>query len=513
MPRKTLFALTILAALSFARSLAAQGNSGWHISPVQINIKVHELRPLQLLDENAVELHSEKWYVDNPELADIQNTEDGKIALWPKAEGVVRVMAVVGGVTETREVKIWPAEANLFGETSWSVQPLGRALESLPAVPTADGADMFALEQDSKGSYVRALTHNGMQVWLWTLPEATQKVAFVCSDNLGGIIVSAAHGDSYTLYVVGNDGKLRWRHSFAGIRKGHALNYEGLLHVVNQSLDGTVATVSAWDEAKGVEKFSLRIPASYESEKNIQRSGDKLLCVPGRTVANALRTLTSGIFVNTDGDAYTAFTQDEWSVGIDKCAAGSVVDPHQVNFSRHDKLVLWRLHADGTYQNTLIDSNKVDRTPFSAPVQVASPTGDIIPDGFGGVLLSVRWTHTDIPQKISGLPDEFVYRITESGDVAYKFPLPKYSGPLHDEMVLGEQELGFATRGGILVAFNVRDGSEQWRWDSGVPEITISMATSGGGCAVNTPEGVVLVENGVKKRVLVPSFSNNAGAR
>jgi hypothetical protein len=59
----------------------------------------------------------------------------------------------------------------------------------------------------------------------------------------------------------------------------------------------------------------------------------------------------------------------------------------------------------------------------------------------------------------------------------------------------------------MLIAFNVEDGNEVWRWDSGVPEIKINMATAGGGCAVDTPEGLVLVEKGIKKRVVAPSGS------
>lgn len=92
--------------------------------------------------------------------------------------------------------------------------------------------------------------------------------------------------------------------------------------------------------------------------------------------------------------------------------------------------------------------------------------------------------------------------------LAYKLQLPRYAGHLHDEMVLGEQELGFATRGDMLIAFNARDGSEVWRWDSGIPEVKVNMATAGGGILVDTPEGLVLVEEGVRKQVMAPAGSD-----
>jgi outer membrane protein assembly factor BamB len=134
------------------------------------------------------------------------------------------------------------------------------------------------------------------------------------------------------------------------------------------------------------------------------------------------------------------------------------------------------------------------KLPQGTPIPVASPTGAIIPDGFGGVLLSVRWVHSEVLHNVPVRADQFVYRITQDGEIAFKFPLPKYAGPLHDGMVLGEQDLGFATRGGLLIAFDVKDGSEAWRWDSGASEIEIFVATAGGGCAVRTPRGVVQVE-------------------
>jgi hypothetical protein len=342
---------------------------------------------------------------------------------------------------------------------------------------------------------------------LWTLPETVPDVSFLCSEDAGGVIVSASRGDSYNLYVVGKDGKLRWHHIFAGVRKGHALDSHGLLHLLNESTDGTTASLAVWDEVAGAEKFTLKIPPSHERELNVQRSGDNLVCALGREELHDLRTTTSRLFVNTDGDAYAAFAQNEWKIEADKCTNGALLDPREVHFSRDDKLVLWRIHPDGTYRSTIVDGQKADSAAFSLPVLVMSPTGSIIPDGMGGVLLSVRWTHTDIPQKARGPADEFVYRITEDSEMAYKFPLPKYSGPLHDEMVLGENDAGFVTRGSILVAFDLKDGREKWQWDSGGAEIKIHMATSGGGCVVDTPEGLLLIENGMKMRRVGPAGS------
>jgi hypothetical protein len=69
-------------------------------------------------------------------------------------------------------------------------------------------------------------------------------------------------------------------------------------------------------------------------------------------------------------------------------------------------------------------------------------------------------------------------------------------------MVLGEIDLGFATRGGILIAFNVRSGKEIWRWDSGTIDISVFAALANGACVVQTATGLVEVTTLSVKRDL-----------
>jgi hypothetical protein len=508
-PRNSSVLLLFLLALAASLALTAQENSGWHISPLLINVRLGEVQPLQLLDAQGKEARSSSWSVDSPELAEIKE-ESGHAVLYPKAPGVVHVVALLEGRALTQEITIWKLEPGMWiTGVHWAVPSTGRELAVLQAAPTVDGPDLFTLDRNEKGIYVRALTNRGLQMWMWPLPESADDVELVCGDNMGGAIVTATRSDSYTLYVVGKDGKLGWRHRFEGMRKGYALNASNLIHLLNQSVDGTSTTISAWDGTSGTEKFNLKFPVSYEDEVNVEGSGDKILCSSGRSVSRALHADTSGLFINTDGNAYAAFTQKHWIVGTDKCAAGSVVDPQKVYFSHDDQLVLWQIQSDGSHRDIIVEASKQSRLAFATPVSVISPTGDIIPDGLGGVLLSIRSSPRAVTrQKAEGLSNEFVYRVAGDGELAFKFPLPRYAGHLHDEMVLGEQDLGFATRGSLLIAFNVHDGNEVWRWDSKIPEVKINMATGGGGCLVDTPEGLVLVEEGVAKQVIAPPGSD-----
>jgi outer membrane protein assembly factor BamB len=478
--------------------VSGQDDRGWSISPTKINIQLGEDRPLQLLDANAKELHGAIWSIDKPNLAEIREENSG-IVVHPKAVGTVRVSAALSGEMRFQDVTIWsPVRPLPEGLTRWSMESIGRDIGDLPAVPTGDGPSTFSLEQNPTGTYLRASSSAGIQVWTWRMPENVHDVDLVCGDWLGGALISANRADSYTLYAVGKNGKLRWRRTLAGTRKGHAYSLDHLVHVLSQSPDGTVSSVTGIDEVTGAQRFQLMLPTSHIRQVNVRKDGMRAVCVSA-PLTGPLRTLASRLFVNIDGFAYVAFTQNEWTLSTAECISGAIVDRKLVNFEHHDKVVLWQIHPDGTYRSTVVEEVKNTRS-LGEPVSAISPTGGLIPDGLGGELLSIRWTHNWILEDVTETPDQFVYRIDEEGQVVYKFPLPPHDNSLHDDMVLGESDLGFATRGGTLVAFDVRTGKERWAWDSTLREISVFAALANGGCIVKTPTGLVQVEEGGKTK-------------
>ena len=479
----------------FGLATAAQEDSRWRISPNRINIQVGEDCRLQLLDDSVHELFGAMWSVDDPEKADIRD-EDGRAVLHAKTPGTLKVSASFGSKMRFREIKIWPADQPIPpGTTSWGTDPVGRQIGDLPAAPRPDGPQAYSLEQTTSGrTYLRALGDDGIQVWAWLMPEGTHDVELVGSDWLGGALISANRATSYTLYALGKDGKLRWQYRFSGLRKGHAYTLQHVLYVLSQSSDGMLTNVTAVDELTGARNFELAIPESVETPINVNKIGTQFVCASNSS-SSVVPTVASRLFVNTDGFAYLAFTRSDSVLSTAKCTAGSAIASDAVNLSRDDRIVLWQIHPDGTYRNTVVEESKTYR-PVSEFVTVPSPTGSIMPDGLGGILLSIRWSPDRMTALQQSSPDELVYRIDESGNVVYRFSLSKYGGPLHDEMVLGEHEVGFATRGGVLIAFNVRDGKEIWHWDSNASGIKVFAALANGHCLVQTPNALVEVEDG-----------------
>jgi outer membrane protein assembly factor BamB len=492
--------LLVVGLAAVASGSPGQADAGWRISPEKLNIQAVNSRTLQILDDRAQELRGALWSVDRADLAEIRE-DNGRAVLEPKSPGTVVVTASLHGETRTREIRIWPADSLMpEGTTTWGMHPIGREIGDLPAVPAPGGqVATFALEQTADGStYLRGTTDDGIQEWAWLLPEKTRNVELVCGDWLGGALVSASRGDSFTLYVVSGDGQTRWQHAFRGTRTAHAYNVEHLLHVVWQSADGASAAVTGLDGQTGEQRFELAIPASQGQLNGLRPAGAAQVCAAG-SVRLPARAATSRVFVNIDGLAYVAFAHGDWSTSAGKCTPGAPVERRDVRVAGEQRLSLWQIHPDGTKRETVIEEIRTEG-PMAKPIELTAPTNAIIPDGLGGVLVSVRRTGL---QENEGRPQEFVYRVDGDGKLVYRMALPAYDGALKDEMVLGENNRGFATRGALLIAFDVREGKELWRWDAHVRGIEVFAALADGGCAVQTPEALVKVDDATHAAVLV----------
>jgi outer membrane protein assembly factor BamB len=492
MSRYVRFVILVVSFLACSTLQFAQEDFGWRISPENINVQVGEERSLQVLDDAAQELRGAVWTVDNPDRAEVQE-EAGRVVIHAKSEGTVLVSAALGGETRFREIKIWPADKPIpQGTTKWGTHPIGRDLGDIPSVPTAAGAHIFSLEQTTdNNSYLRAVTNSGFQDWIWLMPEKTHEVELVCGDWLGGALISANRSDSFTLYAVGSDGKLRWQHTESGTRKAIAISTDHVVYLVSQSKDQNSAKLTGIDEAGGAMKFDLPLPGSREVLANVRNDGSRFACTSTST-SKPSQIKVSRVIVNMDGLAYLAFSQNTRTTGVEKCMPGAAVDAGQVYLTQDQKLMLWQIHPDGRVRSTVVEESKGSH-PLSAPVDTFWPTTAIVTDNNNGMLIPVQVAHGVGSDKANEAAEELIYRVDPNGEVLYKFAMPKYAGALHDEMVIGEHNVAFATRGGMLIAFDLAEGKELWTWESKVSDITVFAALANGHCLVQTPTALVEV--------------------
>ncbi len=188
--------------------------------------------------------------------------------------------------------------------------------------------------------------------------------------------------------------------------------------------------------------------------------------------------------VNMDGNAYLAFSQREWTLTTAGCKPGQEIDAKDVTVSRNDQLVLWKIEPGGSLHPTVVEASKT-KLPLSAPLAVLAPTDAITTDNADGTLISVQLSHGNVSDSMAEAVDEYIYRVNQDGELVFRFQLPRYSGPRKDDMVIGEDNVAFATRGSFLgIAFSLISGKELWRWRSDESDIAVFAALANGACLV-----------------------------
>ena len=103
------------------------------------------------------------------------------------------------------------------------------------------------------------------------------------------------------------------------------------------------------------------------------------------------------------------------------------------------------LRVDGTQAITVVTRSQIEaRQPASLPATLVVPTPALVTDGMHGVLIPGESSQHAAWGAPATERQDLIYRVSPSGEVAYKLPLPSYAGPRHDGMVLGEQKTAFA---------------------------------------------------------------------
>jgi outer membrane protein assembly factor BamB len=469
----------------------------WIIQPEQINIEVDGDRTLQLLDVNLQELPGAKWAIDDPEKAELVEDE-ARIVVHAKIAGKVVITASLNGEMQRREITIWPHLPE--GTTRWSSRPIGRHIKDVPAVP-GNGPHMFSLQQRPDGiTYLRGLREDGIQSWVWRMPEVNQDVELICGDWFSGAEISSKHRDHYTVYVVGHDGKLRWQHTIPGLRKGLAISTDHSFYLLTQSLDSTSAILEAFDEKSGAKKFELSVPQSRETLSGVKQLKDKFICSPENSETRLRPISLSSVYFNMDGLGYLAFSKSQRTISAKQCTAGATVAKTELTLEHSESVRLWKIQREGTYRDTIVEEFK-GKQKASEPLTTPTPTGALVTDNTNGMLVPLKLTYGSGPAQSSA--DELVYRVDPEGQVVFKSPMPRYSGPLHDGMVIGENDVAFATRGSFLIAFDLQTGKELWRWDAKTDDIEVFAALANGHCMVQTPKALMEVADANNATVYV----------
>jgi outer membrane protein assembly factor BamB len=389
----------------------------------------------------------------------------------------------------------------------WTLpKQFGRGLGSHRAEQSDDeGPDLYVLNEVGSHRTIHALTKNGIHLWRWqpTKP-ASGTLNLICGNHVGGTIVKQQGTSGFELYDLDDHGTVRWTYAGNGEMDAYALGEK--LFLVQASPDHLQVAIVALNADTGSEDLRYQLPASQHTVRNAIDQAGVDTCMPGHHIETSIPILTSLLFINIDGDAYLAFTRRFRTLDAVDCSGGEPLGLKHLRLSRDDSLMLFRISPDGVSISTLVHEEREDAIPAEhASFSVTQPTHAIIPDGVGGTLVSVQVLRGGLFSKQAQNAEEFVYRVTDQGILAYKFRLPPYSGARHDSMVLGGDETAFVTRGSLVVCFDAITGAERWHYDTGVPEIQIVVALADGGVVVGASgQAIIVHKNGARIDRVIP---------
>jgi hypothetical protein len=148
----------------------------------------------------------------------------------------------------------------------------------------------------------------------------------------------------------------------------------------------------------------------------------------------------------------------------DTCAGQNLT----VSYSGGEQLALLHILANGATSSQGLESNTASS---SAPANSAT-TGEVIPDGNGGVL--ANWTY----QNAANIADAGT-----QGIVSSVFTVLSGSGT--DTMVLGDNNIAFITDGRNLVSFSAANLLSNWTYTSTGGLLSFIDATPGSGVLIN----------------------------
>jgi IPT/TIG domain/Glucodextranase, domain B/Bacterial Ig-like domain (group 2) len=448
------------------------------VTPGPVIMVVGQTQTFTAVDDQGMRRPDVTWTVSDSTIATFVDSSPNTVVAT--AVGQVTLTATVGAVTGQTTITVLPSGTALpIGTVLWSATPVSgcAAQQIVQAVATADGPDLYSLEQCPDGStLVRAFKSTGEQLWQSQLnPSQYGYSPQGVGDNFGGLLLigspNQSDGSPYGIIadLDGQSGAQAWQYTTSGysfISFG-AVGLDGSVHAVESVLPsggGELSYLDSIDGASGGLQSKIQLPLSstYFNCPDLSRPE-----------MSSFSTGTAPAAVGPDGALYAEVGTSR-SVTESNCEFGP--QPFEVgNFSGN--LSLMRVSPDGGVGFSSLDSSS----------SRGITAGEVIPDGNGGVLAS--W--------INAQNATMMANVGTSGAQATFSTLGGLGG-----LVLGDNNTAFTTDGSTVLSFDASSLAPHWTYSSSGGSLTLVAATSGGGVTINDSQlGIIQLDS-----------SGNAGA-
>lgn len=157
-----LIAVTIVICCNL---LQAQSAPAVTVSPASVTMLVGESRRFRAVDDSGRPLRNVDWIASESGIVEVSSEEE--VVVTARQVGKVTLMAHTSLGSANAHIEVVGGSTLPQGTVIWSSGDLRgcRTTKIMPAVPVANGPDVFEQSECTDGTYIRAFTSDGILMW------------------------------------------------------------------------------------------------------------------------------------------------------------------------------------------------------------------------------------------------------------------------------------------------------------------------------------------------------------
>ncbi|MFZ0278835.1 MAG: hypothetical protein WA254_11480 [Candidatus Sulfotelmatobacter sp.] len=190
----------VLALLAWGMSwtgqlVLAQDVPALSVVPTKATMLIGETRTFRAVGKDGRLRHDVRWTVSPEQAAKLTVAGDEATLQAEEPSSTVVLTASAEGDSSEASIEIRSGSSLPTGTIMWSVSPLPgcKSMKMTQAVPTATGPDIYDEESCPDGTYVRALTADGRELWrrklggapVPTAPDLERKEKSLPTEHIG----------------------------------------------------------------------------------------------------------------------------------------------------------------------------------------------------------------------------------------------------------------------------------------------------------------------------------------
>jgi hypothetical protein len=168
--RKVTYA-AVLALLAFSMSVTswvlAQDSPALSVVPSKATMLIGETHTFRAVGKDGRLRHNVRWSVSPVHAAKLTANDDEATIQADEPSSTVVLTAYAEGESSEASIEIRSGPSLPIGTMKWSVSSLPgcKSMQMTQAVPSANGPDIYVQEACPDGTYVRAITDDGRELW------------------------------------------------------------------------------------------------------------------------------------------------------------------------------------------------------------------------------------------------------------------------------------------------------------------------------------------------------------